>query len=432
VTRYADLVARFGTPLYVYDLDEVVAARDELFDALPDDCAVYYALKANPHPGIARALREGRRSCRAEISSVGELAAAIEAGFAAADCLYTGPGKTAAEVDRAIGLGVRTFSTDSVTDLRRVGKVATDHGVTVDCLLRVNDPAGAARTGAAGARRAAGAAATRTGVAATGMRMTGPASQFGFDAEDLPAALPALREVDGVHLAGLHFFPLSNADDEASLIGEFQHTLARAADLAGELGLALELLDIGGGFAAPYGVPGTRDGYPKLRTELAAALDMYVPGWRAGRPAIAVESGRYLVACAGTLLLGVTNIKASRGRTFVILDGGINVFGGMSGLGRLLPTAVRPDFGDSVPAGAARTSAGLVGPLCTPGDVLGREVELPGLAPGDVIAVPNTGAYGLTASLPAFLSRPAPLEVVVRGVEVVSVSRLDCRRSYLS
>lgn len=410
MTRYADLVDRFGTPLYVYDLDEVAAARDELFDALPDGCAVYYAMKANPHPDIARALREGARACRAEISSVGELAAAIEAGFAAADCLYTGPGKTAAELDHAIGLGVRTFSTDSVTDVRRVGKAATDHGVTVDCLLRVNAPAGD----------------TRAAGATTGIRMTGPPSQFGFDAEDLPAALPALREVGGVRLAGMHFFPLSNAADEASLIGEFQRTLARAADLADDLGLPPELLDIGGGFAAPYGVPGARDGYPKLRTELEAALDTYVPRWRAGLPAIAVESGRYLVACAGTLLLGVTNVKVSRGRTFVILDGGINVFGGMSGLGRLLPTAVRPDVGGSAAAGA---SASLVGPLCTPGDVLGREVEMPDLADGDVVVVPNAGAYGLTASLLAFLGRPAPLEVVVRGTEVVSVSRIEYRRS---
>ncbi|MGA5454632.1 type III PLP-dependent enzyme [Streptomyces umbrinus] len=413
MNRYAELAERFGTPLYVYDLDEVEAARAQLFDALPEGSGVYYALKANPHPDIARALRErgggsggGGAACRAEISSGGELAAALEAGFDPADCLYTGPGKTTAELEHALAAGVRMFSTDSVTDVQRVGAAAARHGLVADCLLRVN-----------------GALAGAT----TGIRMTGRPSQFGFDVEQLPEAVPRLRRTEGVRLAGLHFFPLSNAEDEAGLIGEFQHTLVQAAKIEQELDLPLAVLDLGGGFAAPYGVPGTRSSYPKLRSELQSVLDTHLPGWRGGTPAIAFESGRYLVACAGTLLLGVTNVKKGRDRTFVVLDGGINAFGGMSGLGRLLPAAVALD-GDGAPP---VTTASLVGPLCTPGDVLGRDVDVPLLRPGDVVAVPNAGAYGVSASLLAFLGRPAPTEVVVRGREIVSVSRLEYRRSPL-
>ncbi|KAA0939269.1 type III PLP-dependent enzyme domain-containing protein [Streptomyces apricus] len=407
MNRYAELAERFGTPLYVYDLDEVEAARAELFEALPEGSHVYYALKANPHPDIARAVREGAgdgAACRAEISSGGELAAAMEAGFDPADCLYTGPGKTTAELEDALTAGVRTFSTDSVTDVRRVGAAAVRHGLVADCLLRVN-----------------GAQAGAT----TGIRMTGRPSQFGFDIEQLPEALPELRRTEGVRPAGLHFFPLSNAEDEAGLIGEFAHTLVQAATIEEELDLPLTVLDLGGGFAAPYGVPGARSSYPKLRAELRSLLDTHLPGWRDGAPAVAFESGRYLVACAGTLLLGVTNVKESRARTFVVLDGGINAFGGLSGLGRLLPAAVGLDGAPSV------TTASLVGPLCTPGDVLGREVDVPLLRPGDVVAVPNAGAYGVSASLLAFLGRPAPAEVVVRGREIVSASRLEYRRSPL-
>ncbi|GAA4970486.1 type III PLP-dependent enzyme [Streptomyces hyderabadensis] len=401
MSRYAELAERFGTPLYVYDLQEVATARTELLDALPERTELYYALKANPHPDLARELRAGGRGCRAEISSSGELAAALAAGFDAADCLYTGPGKTAAEIGTAVAAGVRRFSTDSVTDVRRVAEVAAGHGVRADCLLRVN---------------AVDAAAP------TGIRMTGRPSQFGFDAEELPSILPLLRDLPGARISGLHFFPLSNASDEASLTEEFRQTLAQAAELRRELALDIELLDIGGGFAAPYGIPGGRGSYPKLRAELEAALDLSFPGWRDGAPTVAFESGRFLTACAGTLLLGVSNVKTSRGRKFVILDGGINVFGGLSGLGRLLPVAVEPADGDPV------ERASLVGPLCTPGDVLGREIELPALAPGDIVTVPNTGAYGPSASLLAFLGRPAPLEVVVRGSDVVSVSRIDYQR----
>lgn len=404
-----ELAERFGTPLHLYDLDEVTAARTELLTALPEGAVLYYALKANPHPDVARALRGDDGRCRAEISSSGELHTALEAGFDPAHCLYTGPGKTTAEIGHALDLGVRTFSTDSVSDVRRVGRAATGRGLTAGCLLRVN------------------AVNTAAGGATTGIRMTGRPSQFGFDAEDLPAALPQLRRVEGARPVGLHFFPLSNAKDEANLIGEFRHTVAAAARIADDLGLPLELLDLGGGFAAPYGVPGPRDSYPDLRGELEAMLDTHLPGWRTGGPAIAFESGRYLTACAGTLLLGVTNVKTGRGRTHVILDGGINVFGGMSGLGRLLPTHVEP-AATTAPDDAPTVTASLVGPLCTPGDMLSRDLPGPELRPGDVIAVPNTGAYGPTASLLAFLGRPAPAEVALRDGEVVSATRIDYRR----
>jgi diaminopimelate decarboxylase len=262
-----------------------------------------------------------------------------------------------------------------------------------------------------------------TASAATSIRMTGTPSQFGFDSEKLGEALPHLRDLAHVDITGFHFFPLSNAFDEDNLIAEFRHTISVAAELAAEHGITLRHLDIGGGFAIPYGVPGERAEYPKLRDELGEALDLHLPGWRGGTPRIAVESGRFLVGGSGTLLAAVTNVKVSRGRKFVITDAGINTFGGMSGLGRLLPVAVRPDDD----AGATE-KASLAGPLCTPGDVLGREIALPPLEPGDLVAIPNTGAYGPTASLLMFLGRPAPTEVALRGGQVVAADRIEHTR----
>jgi diaminopimelate decarboxylase len=402
MTWYTELAERYGTPLYVYDLDRVDAARRDLLSMLPDQVDLFYAVKANPHPDVARAVRSGER-VQAEISSSGELAVALAAGFDPAGILYTGPGKTTGELHNAIEHGVRTFSVESPGDLRRIGAAASGHGVVADCALRVN---------------------SAIAKASTSIRMTGAPSQFGIDSETLPALLPALSSVPGTRIVGAHFFPLSNAKDEASLIAEFQHTISLAARLREDLALPLRFLDIGGGFAAPYAVPGVRTAYEKLRVELENELDTNFSQWRQGNPRIACESGRYLVGDSGTLLCGVVNVKESRGRRFVILDGGINTFGGMSGLGRLLPAAVRLD--DVAPT----ETATLVGPLCTPGDVLGREVAVPALRTGDVLEIPNAGAYGPTASLLAFLGRPAPVEVVVRGTEVVSVSRLDYQRSY--
>ncbi|QKV96580.1 type III PLP-dependent enzyme [Streptomyces sp. NA02950] len=403
---HTELAKRFGTPAYVYDLDRVRAARRDLLAALPDAMHVFYAAKANPHPEILREMRGRGDRCRAEISSVGELAAALEAGFSGADILYTGPGKTDEELTEALAKGVRLFSVESPGDLRRVGAAAGRLGVVADCLLRVNSVSASATTS---------------------IRMTGVPSQFGFDSETLPALREEVTGVPGTNVAGLHFFPLSNAEDEASLIAEFRHTIEKAAELQERLGVRFRFVDIGGGFSAPYAVTGERPVYGGLREALGDALDTHFPGWRDGGPRIACESGRYLVGDSGTLLVGVVNVKESRGRRFVILDGGINTFGGMSGLGRILPVSVQPD--EAVPG--TGEPAMLVGPLCTPGDVLGRDVALVDPAPGDLLTVPNAGAYGVTASLLMFLGRPAPAEVVVRGPEVVSVSRIEHLRTYV-
>ncbi|MEU0008770.1 type III PLP-dependent enzyme [Streptomyces sp. NPDC006314] len=404
--RLRELADEYGTPLYVYDLDRLDAARRDLFGWLPEEFDVFYALKANPHVDLVRALREGEgRTCRAEISSTGELAAALEAGHDPAEILYTGPGKTPGELREAIGLGVRLFSAESLGDLRHIGEAALAHDVVADCLLRINDA---------------------TAQAATGVRMTGRPTQFGIDSETVTDLAPRLRSVPGTSLAGLHLFSQSNATDEDSLIAEFRHTIDVAARVETELGVPLRLLDIGGGFASPYGQHGERTAYPGLRAALETALDARFPHWRDGTPRLAVESGRYLVGDCGSLLASVSNVKTGRGRTFVVLDAGINTFGGLSGLGRILPVSVRVD------SGAAETRrVTLAGPLCTPGDSLGRDVEVPAdLGPGDVLAIPNTGAYGPTASLLMFLGRPAPAEAVVRDGDVVSVSRIEHVRTY--
>lgn len=405
MARNQELADKFGTPLYIYDLDRVTASYRDLRNSLPPGLAIFYSLKANPHPDIARALLHAERwpSCRAEVSSVGELAVALEVGFAPEDCLYTGPGKTESELITAIVSGVRTFSVESLTDLERAGSVAIRLGAVIDCLLRINSYSAAA--------------------AATSIRMMGKPSQFGIDSETLQAELPRLRAVPGTRLAGAHFYSLSNARDEQSLIGELQQSVTTAARLHAELSLPMRILDLGGGFAAPYAVPGERPIYSRMRFELGDALDANFPDWRSGSPQVACESGRYLVGDCGELVSTVTNIKQSRGHKFVILDAGINTLGGMAGLGRLMPLAVELDEpGDA-------EAATLAGPLCTPGDILGRNVRLNTLEVGDTVTVPNVGAYGVTASLLLFLSRPAPREVVVRGDEILTVSQLRTHRT---
>lgn len=404
-----DLAARYGTPLYVYELDSVDAAAESLSAALPRGTRLRYSLKANPHPAVVARL--AARGLDPEISSSGELAAVQRAGIAAGRCLYTGPGKTRAELDLALRAGVRLFSVESAVDRDRLAAAAAaEHLGDVRCLIRVN--AGGPTGG-------------------DGLRMSGMPSQFGVDVGILEPGHTLLRRFGPVHPVGLHFFASSNASGPDALLRQFTENLSAAA-YAEDLGLPLRLLDLGGGFPAPFAVPGRTESLEPLREPLTASLDRAFPSWRDGSPRVDFESGRALTAGCGVLVTTVLDVKQARGHTYVVLDAGVETLGGMSGLGRLLAPGTVP-----IPLDAAaddmfaHVEAALVGPLCTPLDVHNRRVVLPVPRVGQLLAVPNVGAYGPTAGLLGFLSRPIAAEAVLDGGVVAGVRRLELTETEL-
>jgi diaminopimelate decarboxylase len=395
-----ELLAQYGSPLYVYDAARIELAAADLFDALPRGSTVMYSLKANPHPELVRVLRSA--GCRVELTSTGELAAALAAGFAGGECMYGGPGKTVDEITAAITAGIRAFSVESIADLHRVGSVASGHGVHVECLLRINPPS---QSGGAG------------------LRMTGKTSQFGLDIATVTVDPADLRN-DGATVTGFHFFPLTNAPDEETLLGELLGSIKIAAELRDQWGIEVRALDLGGGFASPYAGAGDRPVYRGLREPLEEALTAHFPDWQGPDFELVFESGRYLVADSGRLLCTVTEVKQSGDTVYTVLDTGIHHLGGLSGIGRLRPMTARP----LQPDAAATMPTSLVGPLCTPADIVNRSADLPPAYPGQVLEIPNVGAYGLTASLVGFLSRPAPREVLVRAGAVLHASQLRLAR----
>ena len=392
----AEVAERYGTPAYVYDLEEVRRAHADLRRGLPDETVLYYSLKANPQPVVVAELLG--LGCRAEVSSPGEIRAALAAGADPADLLLTGPGKTEELVALALDHGLTRFSVDSPRDLAQVEALAADRDLAVDCLLRVNadEP-----------------------VPGAGLAMTGVSSQFGADASWVVREPGRFRGV-----TGLHFYMGTNLVSEDVLVRQFDVGLSLAARLGDFLGDVTEV-DLGGGFGAPFGRAGHRPLLPGLTVRVAGLLDERLPGWRRAAPQVAFESGRYLVAEAGTLVSRVVDVKESKGEVFVVLDTGINHLGGMAGLRRI--PRILPDVAPAEGEAEPRESV-LAGPLCTPLDVFGRGSELPSLEPGELVTIPNVGAYGLTASLVAFLGFDPPVEVVVDGEEVVSASRLALGR----
>lgn len=400
-TSPAALAHRFGTPLYAYDLATVAQCTQALQAALPARSRLLYSFKANPLPAVAAAARSA--GCSAEITSEGELTAARLAGYDLREALFGGPAKTEAAIRAALAAGVRWFSCENWSDLRRVATLAAAAGTAAQVLLRVN-PAGAPT-----ARLA----------------MTGVASQFGFEESELlvPEARARLQH-PGLRLRGLHVYFGTQVADVAALTENTRRVLDLAGHLEASLGFVCAVVNAGGGFPWPYAHAAPGPDLSGLRPALEAA-------WRdsplSETAELWFESGRHLVAGAGTLVARVQAVKTSRDRRFILLDTGIHHLGGMAGLGRIPRAPI--DFqllsDDAVTRAPcpALPAADVVGPLCTPLDSLARGLALPELREGDLLAVPNVGAYGLTASLIGFLSHPPPLEVAHRDGEILSVWR---------
>lgn len=406
-----DIVTRAGieTPAYVYDLAEIRANTARLRAALPAGSRLYYSLKANPHPCVLTELRA--QAVAPEVCSPGELDSALAAGWPADQVLYTGPGKRDRDVIQALRLGVREFCVDSPAALDQLDRLAEVANVDVRCLLRIN-----------GDHPASGG----------GLAMTGVASQFGADTGWVLAEPERFGDRYRVSVVGLHFYMGTNIVAVDDLLAQFDQDLGTVTRLAKALQpyvTGLDVVDLGGGFAAPFAKSSPPVDLSGLRTGLEELLDAQLAGWRDGTPHVAFESGRYLVGTAGTLLTRVLDVKRSHGKDVAVLESGINHLGGMAGLRRLPP--VNPDLVAPVGfrAGLDPVSTTIVtGPLCTPLDSWSRNAPLPPLRVGDLLSVPNVGAYGLYASLLAFLGHPAPVEVVIDGDRLVHVSRLAFSR----
>ncbi|CAO4176725.1 type III PLP-dependent enzyme [Methylorubrum extorquens] len=388
-----ELAKDFGTPLFVYDADTMRRTYRALCAALAGFAEVDFSVKANPNPAVIRVFSQ--EGAGAEIASGAEFDAAIRAGVSPEKILFAGPGKGAADLDRVIGGGIGEIHLENREEIVRVAAAAELHGLRVRVALRIN-PGATAQGGA--------------------MRMGGKPSPFGFDEEDIEAAIDTVEAEPRLRLVGLHLFAGTQGLKADTLLGQWSYGLGLAARIANRIGRPLETIDLGGGLGIPYFSGDTALDLGAIRAGLPDLIATLRADPRLASARVMLEPGRYLTGPAGVYVARVLAVKESRGSRFVITDGGMHHHLAASGnLGQIVkrdfPLAAVSD------AGGERAATAVVGPLCTPLDMLARAAPLPSLTEGDLVAVLQSGAYGLTASPTGFLSHPTPAEVLVEGGE---------------
>ncbi len=384
LSRLADRVGQ--TPFYAYDRGLLRARVQELRGVLPSSIKLHYAMKANPMPavvGFMAGLVDG-----IDVASAGELQVALNAGANPLEVSFAGPGKKNSELRQAVAAGV-LVNIESFREVTELAGISAELGLPARVAVRVNPD---------------------FELKGSGMKMGGGPKQFGVDVEQMPE-LMALIGTSGVQFEGFHLFAGSQ-NLKAESICEAQRKSYELALRLSELAPApVRFLNLGGGFGIPYFPGEQRLDLKPVGQNLANICERSakeMPG--AG---IVIELGRYFVGEAGIYVAKVVDRKVSRGQVFLVTDGGLHHHLSASGnFGQV----VRKNYPVTVGNRAGATdleNASVVGPLCTPLDLLADRMHLPVAQVGDLVVVYQSGAYGASASPQSFLGHPPCAEVLV-------------------
>ena len=382
-----ELTRRLGkTPFYAYDKQLMHKRVQQLRHSLPARINLHYAIKANPMPAVVHHMATIVDGL--DVASLGELRVALETNQPPEDISFAGPGKSAAELSAAMRAGI-VINMESEREMERIVRLAESEHIRPKVAVRVN-PDFELKT--------------------SGMKMGGGPKPFGVDAERVPQMLTAIAAYD-LEFLGLHIFTGSQNLRPESLIEAQNHTFALAYRLAESAPAPVRILNIGGGFGIPYFPGDKRLDLDAIGDNLAERLvesETRLPDSK-----IVLELGRYLVGEAGLYVCEVVDRKKSRGEIFLITNGGLHHHLAASGnFGQVIRKNYPVIIGNRV-RGTEREVVSVVGPLCTPLDLLADRVEMARADVGDLVVVFQSGAYGLTASPTSFLSHPPPAEVLV-------------------
>ena len=384
LTRLVERVGR--TPFYAYDRNLIADRITQLRALLPSAVKLHYAMKANPMPalvGFVAGLVDG-----IDVASGGELKIALDTGASPHEVSFAGPGKTENELRQAVAAGI-LVNIESFREVDLLAGISTELGLPARVAVRVNPD---------------------FELKGSGMKMGGGPKQFGVDVEQAPELLARIA-AQQLSFEGFHLFAGSQNLKAESICEAQQKSYELARRLAQHAPSPVRFLNLGGGFGIPY-FPGEHrlDLAPIGRnlSQLANQAAVDFP-----EASLVIELGRYLVGEAGIYVTKILDRKVSRGQTFLVVDGGLNHHLSVSGnFGQVIRKNYPVAIGNKLDSPDDEIVS-VVGPLCTPLDIMADRMRLPAADHGDLVVIFQSGAYGASASPQAFLGHPAVTEVLV-------------------
>ena len=381
------LAERVGqTPFYAYDRRLLGARVAALREALPRGVKLHYAMKANPMPALVGHM--ARLVDGIDVASAGELEVALDGGADPAEVSFAGPGKREPELRQAVTSKV-LINLESMREVLLLGAIVQSLGLPARVAVRVNPD---------------------FELKGSGMRMGGGPKQFGVDVEQVPALMRAIVDA-GLDFEGFHLFAGSQNLRAESICEAQLKSYELALRLAETAPAAVRFLNLGGGFGIPYFPGEQRLDLEPIDVNLARLVERAKT--EMPQASLVIELGRYLVGEAGIYVTRVIDRKVSRGQVYLVCDGGLHHHLSASGnFGQVVRKNYPVAIGNRIDSGT-REVASVVGPLCTPLDLLADRMELAVAQPGDLVVVFQSGAYGKSASPEGFLGHPHCVEVLV-------------------
>lgn len=390
-----NLANTYQTPLVIYSESQLLQNVADLKNTIPDGAELIYSLKANANPTLMKIL--AAQDLIIDVASTGELVHALNYEIPPLQILFGGPGKSPEGIKIALEAGIFAFNVESQQELLLLRKYSQLLQKTTQVMIRLNPQLSAAQAV---------------------LRMGGVASPFGIEEADLDEAI-ALCDPNFIKYAGLFVYAGSQylkAEDIATNTKYLLQVISDRISLDNYTNTPITMLDFGGGFGVPESDEQSGLNLDRLRQELEVLFTEYLPPTlRNTLQRIFFESGRFVTASAGVFVTTVMDIKISRGQKFIITDGGNNNLGVKQPQYRVFEPSIWIAGQKAVPAPEkSMEEVTIVGPTCTPLDVIHKGIKLPKIKIGDRLVIDHCGAYLLSFSPLNFCGHPIPAEILIR------------------
>ncbi len=407
---FINAIKKFGTPIYLYEASQLRSSFFSLRESFPKEVDIFYSLKANPNITITDELR--RLGAAAEVCSLIELKTAVQAGHSPENIIFVGPAKSKEELSLSIELGIYAIVCESFEEVERIEALAKIYNKPVSIAFRIN-PEFESKSAM--------------------LKMGGKPTQFGIDQAEFLSRFSSYVNRKNIICKGIHIYNGTRILDHGTVIENTQNILSFAEMLQQKFKIVFQMVDFGGGLGIAY-----HEGEPSLdlaalRQGISPIISSYLdkfPGTR-----LILESGRFLVGMSGTFISEIQFIKKSQGENFLVTDGGTNCHMAAVGIGsfvkRNFPISLLSQVSQETRSSEDHENYenhqtyNIAGPLCTPGDLIAKKVNLPEANVGDWVLVHHSGAYGPTASPVLFLSHGYPAEALIISEEAYLIRRPD-------